>query len=144
MRKDSLPFGGAMGMKIAFCNGIGIQTREIKRLIWIFGQIAFDENGLFVGKGDIRVQTEQVLRNIKSVVERLGGTMDDIGQVSVFVKNMSGLKDIRRPWPILQLWRQTTESSRGPCGRPVWSESIKIFPPHPSRQGDIRHAPAAG
>jgi len=94
MKKDSIPFGQAMKMKVAFCNGIGIDISQIKRMIWISGQISFDENEKFIGKGDIRTQTEQVLENIKKIVEQLGGTMDTIVQVTVFVKDMSGLKDI--------------------------------------------------
>ncbi len=94
MKKDSVPFGGAMKMKVAFCNGIGVDTSRIKRLIWISGQIAFDEQENFIGKGDMRAQTEQVLKNIQGVVEKLGGTMEDIVQVTVFVKEMASLKDI--------------------------------------------------
>ena len=78
MKKDSIPFGGAMKMKVAFCNGIGIDTAQIKRLIWISGQISFDEKENFIGKGDMRAQTDQVLKNIKGALEQLGGTMDDI------------------------------------------------------------------
>ena len=94
MKKESIPFGGAMKMKVAFCNGIGIDTSQMKRLIWISGQLSFDEQENFIGKGDMRVQTDQVLKNIKSVLEKLGGTMDDIVQVTVFVKEMGSLKDI--------------------------------------------------
>ena len=94
MKKDSIPFGRAMKMKVAFCNGIGIDTSQMKRLIWISGQISFDEKENFIGKGNMRAQTEQVLKNIKSVLEKLGGTMDDIVQVTVFVKEMGSLKDI--------------------------------------------------
>ena len=94
MKKDSVPFGRAMGMKVAFCNGIGVDVSEIKRMIWISGQLAFDLKGNFMGKADIRVQTEQVLKNIKGIFEKLGGTMDNIVQVTVFVKDMDGLKDI--------------------------------------------------
>ena len=94
MKKDSIPFGGAMKMKVAFCNGIGIDTAQIKRLIWISGQISFDEKENFIGKGDMRAQTDQVLKNIKGALEQLGGTMNDIVQVTVFVKEMGSLKDI--------------------------------------------------
>jgi 2-iminobutanoate/2-iminopropanoate deaminase len=94
MKKDSIPFGGAMKMKVAFCNGIGIDTSQMKRLIWISGQISFDEKENFIGKGNMRAQTEQVLKNIKNALEKLGGTMDDIVQVTVFVKEMGSLKDI--------------------------------------------------
>lgn len=94
MKKDSIPFGGAMKMKVAFCNGIGMDASQIKRLIWISGQIAFDENENFIGKGDMRAQTDQVMKNIKGIVEQLGGTMDNIVQVTVFVKEMGSLRDI--------------------------------------------------
>jgi enamine deaminase RidA (YjgF/YER057c/UK114 family) len=94
MKKDSIPFGGAMKMKVAFCNGIGIDASQIKRLFWISGQIAFDENENFIGKGDMRAQTEQVMKNIKGIIEQLGGTMDNIVQVTVFVKEMGSLRDI--------------------------------------------------
>ena len=70
MKKESIPFGGAMKMKAAFCNGIGIDISQMKRLIWISGQLSFDEQENFIGKGDMRVQTDQVLKNIKNVLEK--------------------------------------------------------------------------
>ena len=94
MLKESVPYGGAMGMKVAFCNGVAVDLSKAKRLLWISGQIAFDEREQFVGKGDIGMQTEQCLKNIKSSLEKLGGTMGNIVQVTVFVKEMSGLRTI--------------------------------------------------
>lgn len=94
MKKESVPFGRAMGMKVAFGNGIGVNASEIKKMAWVSGQLAFDPDGNFLGKGDIRVQTDQVMKNIKSIMEKLGGTLDDIVQVTVFVKDIGGLKDI--------------------------------------------------
>jgi 2-iminobutanoate/2-iminopropanoate deaminase len=94
MKKDSMAFGGAMGMKVAFCNGLAFDLSRAKRMIWISGQISFDGENRFIGKGDIRLQTEQVLKNIRRALQELGGTLDDVVQVTVFVKDMSGLKDI--------------------------------------------------
>jgi 2-iminobutanoate/2-iminopropanoate deaminase len=94
MPKESIPFGRAMGMKVAFCNAMAVDLSKAKRMIWVSGQIAFDENEKFVGKGDIRVQTEQCLKNIQAALKKLGGSMEDVVQVIVFVKDMSGLKDI--------------------------------------------------
>jgi len=94
MQKESIPFGGAMGMKVAFGNAMAVDLSKAKRMIWVSGQIAFDENEKFVGKGDIRVQTEQCLKNIQAALKKLGGSMEDVVQVIVFVKSMSGLKDI--------------------------------------------------
>jgi enamine deaminase RidA (YjgF/YER057c/UK114 family) len=94
MQKESIPFGRAMGMKVAFCNAMAINLSQAKRIIWVSGQIGFDEGGQLVGKGDIGVQTEQCIKNIESALKKLGGKLDDVMQVTVFVKEMSGLKTI--------------------------------------------------
>jgi len=94
MQKESIPFGRAMGMKVAFCNAMAINLSQAKRIIWVSGQIGFDEGGQLVGKGDIGVQTEQCIKNIESALKKLGGKLDDVVQVTVFVKEMSGLKTI--------------------------------------------------
>ena len=94
MQKESIPFGGAMGMKVAFCNALSLDLSRAKRMIFVSGQIAFDEKEQFVGKGNIRVQTGQCLKNIQRALKDLGGTLDDVVSVTVFVRDMSGLKDI--------------------------------------------------
>ena len=63
-------------------------------VLFISGIVATDEEGNTVGVGDIRAQTRQVLENIKTILTSVGGTMDDIQVVNVFVTDMSGLKDI--------------------------------------------------
>ncbi len=94
MQKESIPFGRAMGMKVAFCNAISVDLSEVKRLIWVSGQIALDENGKLIGKGDIGTQTEQCIKNVETALKKLGGSLDDVVQVTVFVKEMRGLKTI--------------------------------------------------
>jgi 2-iminobutanoate/2-iminopropanoate deaminase len=91
MKKDSVPFGRAMDMEVAFCNALAVDLSLADRMIWISGQLAFDEQDRLVGKGDIAAQTEQCLKNIRSALEKLGGSLDDVVQVTVFVKEMSGL-----------------------------------------------------
>jgi enamine deaminase RidA (YjgF/YER057c/UK114 family) len=94
MKKESISFGGAMGMKVAFCNALTVDLSKAQRMIWVSGQIAFDEKEKFAGKGDIRVQTEQCLKNIQAALKKLGGSMEDVVQVIVFVRDMAGLRDI--------------------------------------------------
>ncbi len=94
MQKESIPFGRAMGMKVAFCNAISVDLSEVKRLIWVSGQIALDENGKLIGKSDIGTQTEQCIKNVETELKKLGGSLDDVVQVTVFVKEMRGLKTI--------------------------------------------------
>ena len=83
-----------MGMKVAFCNAMAVDLSRAKRMIWVSGQIAFDEQEKFIGKGDMRVQTEQCLKNIEAALKKLGGAMEDVVQVIVFVKDITGLRDI--------------------------------------------------
>jgi 2-iminobutanoate/2-iminopropanoate deaminase len=94
-----IPFGSAvgqnpMGMPVAFSNALGLDLAEIRRLIWVSGQLAFDDNGRLVGAGDIRVQTEQCLANIRRALEQLGGTLADVVQVTVYVRDLSELAAI--------------------------------------------------
>jgi reactive intermediate/imine deaminase len=56
--------------------------------LFIAGTVAFNARGEFVGKGDIRTQTGQVMENIKAVVEAAGGTMADIVNTTVYVTDL--------------------------------------------------------
>ena len=77
------------------------------KVLHIAGQVAQDAAGTLVGKDDIRTQTRQVLENIRTVLAGVGGTMDDVARVTVYVTDMSGLAQIhevrgqyfRRPYP---------------------------------------------
>ena len=83
-----------MGMPVAFCNALALDLADVRRLIWVSGQLAFDDAGRLVGVGDIAAQTEQCLHNIQSYLARLGGTIADVVQVMVFVHDTDGLAAI--------------------------------------------------
>jgi 2-iminobutanoate/2-iminopropanoate deaminase len=96
---ESIPFGrtsgdNAMGFQVAFCNAIAFDLADVRRLVYVSGQLSFDEQNALVGKGDVGAQTEQVLKNIQRSLAQLGGTMADVIQVTVFVKDMTGLREI--------------------------------------------------
>ena len=66
MAFESIPFGrttgqNAMGFQVAFCNAIAFDLADVKRLVYVSGQLAFDEQNELVGVGDVGAQTEQVL-----------------------------------------------------------------------------------
>ena len=42
------------------------------------GQVSLDASGAVIGAGDMRAQVDQVLRNIRSVLESVGGRMSDV------------------------------------------------------------------
>ena len=57
------------------------------RLLFLAGQDASDAEGRIVAPGDLVAQFEQVLRNLKAVVEAAGGRMQDIVKLNIFVKS---------------------------------------------------------
>jgi 2-iminobutanoate/2-iminopropanoate deaminase len=62
------------------------------RMIYVSGQVALDAEANVVGEGDVKLQTEAVLEHVKTVVEKAGGSMEDIVKVTVFITDM-GLYD---------------------------------------------------
>jgi 2-iminobutanoate/2-iminopropanoate deaminase len=69
---------------------IGPYSQAIKAngFIFISGQIALDPKTNQLVEGDIRVQTERVLENLKGIVEAAGSTLDRVVKTTVFLKDM--------------------------------------------------------
>jgi len=57
------------------------------RLLFLAGQTGSDATGQIVAPGDLVAQYEQVLHNLKTVVEAAGGKMQDITQITIFVRD---------------------------------------------------------
>jgi enamine deaminase RidA (YjgF/YER057c/UK114 family) len=55
------------------------------RIVYISGQVGFDEEGNLVGEGNHIVQAQQAYRNLATAVEAVGGTVRDIAKITVFV-----------------------------------------------------------
>jgi len=76
-------------------------------MLFVSGHVSQDSEGNTVAKGDIRGQTRQCLINIRDVLAAAGGTMDDIAKVTVFVTDVSKIKEIhearseffKKPYP---------------------------------------------
>jgi enamine deaminase RidA (YjgF/YER057c/UK114 family) len=59
-------------------------------MLFLAGQTANDAEGKIVSPGDIVAQYEQVLKNLKAVVEAAGGKMSDIVKITIFVRDRDG------------------------------------------------------
>ena len=64
------------------------QAIQANGLIFISGQIALDPKTNTLVEGDIRVQTERVLENLKGIVEAAGSSLDKAVKTTVFLKDM--------------------------------------------------------
>ncbi len=77
---------------------LGIYSQAVRvrgnDLLFISGITARDQQGTIVGKGDMKKQMEQVLENMKRILDSVGATFDNIVKVTVFVTDLSHFKEI--------------------------------------------------
>ena len=59
--------------------------------VHLTGQVAWDENEVVVGVGNIEVQTRKCFENIRVLLERVGGTMEDIVSITTYFTDRSQL-----------------------------------------------------
>jgi 2-iminobutanoate/2-iminopropanoate deaminase len=62
-------------------------------LVFVAGQVAFDEHNDVVGVGDAQAQAEQVWRNIEAVVRAAGGEVTDVIKITVFLADIRHAQD---------------------------------------------------
>jgi enamine deaminase RidA (YjgF/YER057c/UK114 family) len=65
------------------------------RTIYIAGQVAFDNSGKVVGKGDFAAQATQVFENLKLALAAVSATFENVVKVNTYVTDMSHLQTLR-------------------------------------------------
>ncbi|MFO7252959.1 MAG: RidA family protein [Actinomycetes bacterium] len=58
-------------------------------LVFLSGQVAWDERGELVGAGDHAAQAAQVARNIEAALAAVGATPDDVVKQTIYVAGYS-------------------------------------------------------
>lgn len=60
------------------------------KLLFLSGQVALNpQTGTIVGPGDVVQQTEQVIANIKAVLQAAGATLQNVVKTTVFLTDMN-------------------------------------------------------
>ena len=57
--------------------------------VFVSGQVALDGKGALVGENDVAAQVEQVMANLRTVVEACGGSLDDVVKLTIYVTDPS-------------------------------------------------------
>ena len=65
------------------------------RMILISGQVAQDSAGNIVGKGDPKLQFEQIFRNLYLAVKSVHGTMDNVVKLTYYLRDIAHLPVVR-------------------------------------------------
>ena len=70
---------------------IGPYSQAIKAggLVFVSGQVAFDPATGKVVEGDIKVQTDRVMKNLSAILAAAGTSMDRVVRATIFLKNIS-------------------------------------------------------
>ena len=90
-------------------------------LIVIAGQVALDNQGTVVGKGDFALQTKQVFRNLIAALEAAGAGPQHLVKLTTFVTDVSDLAAFR------QVRDQFIDSARPPASTLV--QVSRLFRP---------------
>lgn len=54
------------------------------RMVFISGQVAWDEKLNIVGKNDLKIQTQKAIDNLKVAMASAGGSLDDIVMLRIY------------------------------------------------------------
>jgi len=81
----SIQFINPEGMMKSPAFSQAVTTQGSGKTIYIGGQNAVNEKGEMVGKGDIALQTEQVMKNIGIALEACGAGYKDIIKLNIYI-----------------------------------------------------------
>ncbi|MDQ1667544.1 MAG: hypothetical protein QOH75_3575 [Actinomycetota bacterium] len=63
-------------------------------LLFVSGQVAWDENGDVVAPGDGPAQARKVFENLSTILTAHGATLDDIVKITVFVTDLDWFDEL--------------------------------------------------
>ncbi len=70
------------------------------KLVYVSGQVSYDQNGSVIGKGDMRAQTEQVFASLTRNLKAAGATWSDVVKLNGYMVGMTpeaikGYREVR-------------------------------------------------
>jgi len=80
-------------------NGRGFSlgvTQHEGKVIHFTGQVAWDEQENIIGQGDVAAQTRQCFINILTILDSVGGRIEDIVSITTYYTARSQLPEIQR------------------------------------------------
>lgn len=59
------------------------------KLVYVSGQVSYDQNGAVIGKGDMRAQSEQVFSSLTRNLKAAGATWSDVVKLNGYMVGMT-------------------------------------------------------
>jgi 2-iminobutanoate/2-iminopropanoate deaminase len=107
------------------------------RMVFISGQIGIDPKTAKMVRGGVAEQTQQVMHNLRAVLEAAGGTLRHVAKTTIYLKNLEDFAVVNAvyasyleaPYPA----RGTIEVARLPMDALVEIEAIAVVPAEPDQ-----------
>jgi len=109
------------------------QAVKIQNLLFMSGQIPLDPSVMKLVEGDIRIQTQRVLKNMLAVLEESGATFKDVVKTTVFLNSMSDFKAFNEEYSMafpgdgIPPARTTIQAGALPLGALVEIEAVAFL-----------------
>ena len=65
------------------------------QMVFVSGQVALDQAGAVVGRGDMRAQAQQVFENLKAALEAVGANFSHVIKLGIYTVDASQLPAFR-------------------------------------------------
>lgn len=66
------------------------------RTLYMTGQVAWDGEGILIGRGNCERQTRQCFENVEKILEAVGGRLEDIQSLTIFFLDPDDLPAIQQ------------------------------------------------
>jgi len=107
------------------------QAIQAGNFLFLSGQIPLDPKTGELVKGDIRKQTQQVLENIKGILESKGLEMENVVKSTIFLKDIANFNQVNEVYatyfPSSPPARSTVEVTKLPRDADIEIEALAII-----------------
>ena len=113
------------------------QAVKVNDMIFVSGQLPYNPKNRELLTGGIKEQTEQVLLNLRSILEEGGAHLDDVVKVTIFMKNLGDFDAMNEVYELffpnnehstnLLPARSTVEVSRLPRDAGIEIDAIAVI-----------------
>ena len=107
------------------------QAIQAGNFLFLSGQIPLDPKTGELVKGDIRQQTQQVLENIKGILESQGLGMENVVKVTIFLEDIANFNQVNEVYatyfPSSPPARSTVEVAKLPRDADIEIEALAII-----------------
>jgi 2-iminobutanoate/2-iminopropanoate deaminase len=107
------------------------QAIQAGNFLFLSGQIPIDPKTGELVKGDIRKQTQQVLENIKGILESQGLGMENVVKSTIFLKDIANFNQVNEVYatyfPSSPPARSTVEVAKLPRDADIEIEALAII-----------------